>query len=170
MNTTVQNKAAKPIISDETEAQILGAFRTLFTLMGNYGDAIDSSKPGRAEFERIAARSVNALEALKADRREREVAMYRDAVRGVIASHLDTARQEKAEFDSLSPSLKAKLGAFPTFVYVPVSEVTEVFQGAPEADIVKKLVAMSYKVAKTAGGALALKIDLPKSILEGSAA
>lgn len=167
MNTPNKN-VPKPIISDETEGALIGAFATILSHMATYGDTISTEKPGRAEFERAAVRAFNALDALRKDRQEREVAAYRAGVRDSLASYLDTARQEKSEYDSLSPTLRAKLGAFPTFVNVPVKDVAHVFEGVQETDMVKKLITLGYKVSKSAQGALSLKIDLPKSILEGT--
>lgn len=167
-NTNAAKNAPKPLISEDVETQLMGAYKTILRLMNGYGETIAPTveQAGRPEYERAAARGLIALNALQAHRKEQEVAAFRQGVKDAIAPHLDRAREEKAEFDSLSPSLRAKLGAFPTFVLVPLADVAAVFEGASEPDMVKRLNQMSYKVNKSPNGAYSLKIDLPKSILE----
>ena len=173
MNTTTNTakNAPKPLISEDVEEKVMGAYKVLFSLLGTYGEAIDGSKLNRAAYERISARGVNALLALQAHREEQEVAAFRQGVKDAISPHLDAARADKEQYDALPATLKARVGAFQTFILVPVSDMSGIFgEGVPEAEQVLKLQKMGYKVSKSAQNTYSLRIDLPKSILEGTAA
>src|SRR5579863_10469385 len=113
--TSSQKNAQKPIIS---------AYQTIYRLMADYGDALTTpvSETKRQDWERVAVRGLNALTALDAHRKEQEVAAFRQGVKDAISPHLDRAREDKEEYDALSPTLKARLGAFQTYILVPVSD------------------------------------------------
>jgi len=171
--TSSQKNAQKPIISEEVADQLIGAYQTIYRLMATYGDALTTpvSETKRQDWERVAVRGLNALTALDAHRKEQEVAAFRQGVKDAIEPHLDRARADKEEYDALSPTLKARLGAFQTYILVPVSDVSEVFGEGVEVPVqVKKLTDMGYKVSKGANGTFSLRVDLPKSILGDSAA
>lgn len=175
MNTTpnTAKNAPKPIISDEVEAELTRAYVTILRLMNTYGETIAPTleKAGRQEWERGASRGLNALTALQAHRKEQEVAAFRQGVKDAISPHLDTARADKEQYDALPASLRARVGAFQTFILVPVSDMSGVFgEGVPEAEQVLKLQKMGYKVSKSAQGSYSVRVDLPKSILGETAA
>lgn len=172
VNTSAAKNAPLPIIGEDVEKKLLDAYHTIYALMASYGTplTVPVESTGKAEWERVAVRGMNALSARQAHIREQEVAAFRQGVRDAISPHIDTARAEKEEYDSLSPTLRAKLGAFPTFITVPLSDVSDAFgEGATDQDMVKKLVAMSYKVSKGANGAYSLRVDLPKSMFGDNA-
>jgi len=175
MNTTTNTakNAPKPLISEEVEGQLLGAYKTILRLMNGYGEPIAATleQVGCREYERSAARGLNALTALQAHRKEQEVAAFRQGVKDAISPHLDTARADKEQYDALPATLKARVGAFATFILVPLSDMSGVFgEGADVQEQVKKLTQMGYKVSKSANGAYSVRVDLPKSILGDVAA
>lgn len=173
MNTPSNSKnSPKPIISEDVADKLTSAYHTIFSLMASYGEtiAVPTDKTGPKEWERVAARGFSALAARAAHIKEQEVAAFRQGVRDALAPHFDRARGEKAEYDALSPTLKAKLGAFPTFVTVPLSDVSDVFGEGTDIPVqVKKLTDMGYKMVKGANNTFSLRVDLPKSILEPAA-
>ena len=172
-NTSTAKNAPKPLISEEVEAQLLRAYRTILGVMNTYGETISPTveQAGRPEYERAAARGLIALNALQAHRKEQEVAAFRQGVKDAIAPHLDTARADKEQYDALPATLKARVGAFATFILVPVSDMSGAFgEGVDVQEQVKKLTQMGYKVSKSASGSYSVRVDLPKSILEGNAA
>ena len=174
MNTTTNTakNAPKPIITDEVEAELTSHYTAILALMNTYGETITSTldKAGRAEYERSAARGLIALTALQAHRKEQEVAAFRQSVKDAIAPHLDQARADKAEYDGMSATLRARIGAFQTYILVPMSDIVAAFpEGTTEQDAVKKLTQMSYKVSKSTNGTYSVRVDLPKSILENAA-
>lgn len=59
-------------------------------------------------------------------------------IQGVIDSHMTTAREDKAEWDKLSPRLQAR-NPFPQIVEVPFSDLRPCFTGKDDSTIVVEL-------------------------------
>jgi hypothetical protein len=168
MNTSTSKPASKPIITDNVDSQITSAFQVLFNAVNTYGETVAPTfeQVGVKGWERLAARSLIAVAARQAHLKEQEVAAFRQGVRDAIEPHLDRARADKAEYDALSPTLKSRLGAFQTYILVPVSDMSEVFGSSVELPAqVKKLQDMGYKLSKSGNGTFHVRVDLPKSIL-----
>lgn len=167
--TNTAKNAPLPIVSEEVAAEITSAFHNLYRLLAGYSSTapltMSVESTGRDEWERVAARGLSALKARQVYIQEQAVAQFRQGVRDAIAPHIDTAREDKAEYDSLSPTLKARVGAFQTHILVPLSDVSEVFpQGTQIPAQVKMLTDMGYKVSKSTAGAYSLRVELPASI------
>lgn len=174
MNTTTNaaKNAPLPIVSEEVADQIVDAYHNLYRLLSTYGSVLTTpvSETGRDEWERVAARGLNALKARAAHIREQAVAEFRQGVRDAISPHIDQARQDKSEYDSMSPTLRARIGAFQTYILVPLTDVSAVFpEGTQVPAQVKMLTDMNYKVSKSANGAYSLRVELPTSITGASA-
>ena len=174
MTTVNANNAQKPIISAEVAEEITAAFHVIYRAMATYGSPLPTTSEavaatGAKDWERGAARGFAALAARQAWVKEQEVAAFRQGVRDAIQPHIDAAREEKEGYDAAKAGMSEKvaklLAPFPTFVLVPLSDVSDVFGAGVEIPSqVKKLTDMGYKVSKGANGAFSLRIDLPKSI------
>jgi hypothetical protein len=165
--SNVTKNAPKPIITDSVAQEITDAFQVLFNALNTYGEQVAPTFADAdiAGWERVGARALNAYKARLTHLREQEVAEFRQGVRDAIVPHIDRARQDKAEYDALSPTLRARLGAFQTYILVPLSDVSDVFpQGTSVSEMVKKLTTMNYKVSKSANGAYSIRQELPASI------
>lgn len=168
MADQTSKNAPLPVISDEVAQELTDAYHTIYRVMAEYGTIlttpVSDTKP--ADWERAAVRGLKAYNARQAWIKEQEVAVFRQGVRDAISEHLDQARADKEEYDALSPTLRSKIGAFQTYILVPVTDVSHVFgEGVGVPEQVKKLTDMGYKLSKGANGAFSLRVDLPKSIL-----
>ena len=70
----------------------------------------------------------------------------RQSVNALLETAQETARREKAEYDSLSDSLKARIGAFPTFVNVSVDALQGVLGTSNVGNMVKALHELGFKI------------------------
>lgn len=170
-NTNTAKNAPLPIISENVADDLTDAFKVIFDRMASHGAplGITFDAAGRPEYERVAVRALDALKARQGYLKEQAVAQFRNGVRDAISPHIDAARAEKAEYDTLKATMSEKLAKmlapFPTYIMVPMSDVSEVFgEGVEVSAQVKKLVDMGYKVSKGQNNAYSLRIELPKSI------
>jgi hypothetical protein len=149
-----------PVISEETETVIVDALSALHTALASYGaplpefqamiDTVGTNSTDRAlDAARITTRAFRALAALSAHRREEKVRAFREGVSEIVQGKVDDALVAKAHIDALPKEARAFLPPFPTVVHVAVSDVSPVFpQGTPEADMIKFLHQLGYKLGK----------------------
>ena len=163
-------KPLLPIITDDVEGVIVESIHAIYNVMASHGTPLPTwDKASSKEWGQAIERAGAALNALKAHRVEAEKAAFAEAVSEVFAPYFDTARADKADFDALPPSLRARLGVvFPTFVRVPLADLAGVFPGVDVASQVKKLTTLGYKVGKEANGSYTVLVNLPTEITGAS--
>lgn len=161
------------VISANAEERLLQALEVIHSITATYktdkeGDgaetlpAFDKCAPVDSLRRRITGRAHVALGMLEATRKEERIAHLRSGVREVIAPYITAHRKDREEFDSLSPSLKAKLGPFADTVMVPVSDFASVFpQGTTEGAMVGLLKELGYTIGKSGKDAFVVRITVP---------
>ncbi len=158
---TVSDVSAKPLpsrtVSEEVVSEVRGGLHTLYEMVKHMGEALPAfEKCGEKELERIAYRALSVMKAeakyqqdVARQAKEAKRLAYRAKLQSVFAPHMETARQEKTAYDGLPASLKSKLGAFPTEVKVPVSEMMSIFgEGLTTEQVVDNLGSLDLKVGR----------------------
>jgi hypothetical protein len=179
--TTNSNKnAQKPIISQNVAEEITSVFVRLQQLLSatpEWLQGVDAQTTEGDKMRAVGGRAILAVAVRQEWLKEQEVAAFRDGVRAAILPHLDAARKAKEEYDAALASMSAAVRAmvkpapFPTYIHIPVSDMSEVFaEGTPVEEQVLKLKKMGYTIAKPANGAYSIRFDLPKSILGDTSA
>lgn len=162
-----QTKPALPPLTDTQEAGLRDAFKVLYTHFATYGTTVlptfDSLSPDG--YEILAQRAIVAHKTMLKNRREEALRQVREAVKGVIAPYIETARREKEAFDTLLAStpeaMRSYIKPFADHTVVPFTEVSAVFpQGSKSEQIVVALKDLGYIVAKGTEGYY-VKVQLP---------
>ena len=139
------------VISQEDADTLMSAIRDMHSVVRNVGEALPSwEKCGLKDREAVVVRTLRMLE----EKARHERIMRHNALRaklaGIFVTYMNAAREEKAEFDAISPALKAKLGiTFPDTVKVPVNAVMGAFdEGLTLEQVIHNLDNMSFKIGK----------------------
>jgi hypothetical protein len=159
MTLIVSKPAPLPIISEDKEEQITAAFRMLHAAVFDYSRTPAGTLAAWTEItpadlrnggllDVLQQRARVALNELATHREQERVAAYRGSVDEILLPHLVAAAEAREEYAGLSDSLRKMLPKLPDYVSIPMSEFSPVFEGTNEAEAVKILVALSYKVGK----------------------
>ena len=177
MNPTNTATAFQPaIISDTSEERILEALEALYNITYTY--KTDKEGPGAEVLpsfatckgdesfrRRITGRAHAALAVLEAHRKEQKVAAFRQGAREVILPYIETHRADMAEYASLSSSMKAKMGPFPTAVTIPVSDFAHIFAtGTTVGSMVGTLKDLGYTLSKGKGDTFNVRVEVPVKV------
>jgi hypothetical protein len=150
-------------ISEEQEAHILRAVRTLYEIVreGAHGERLpDFNALSMEEYGKVLVRAHGALSSIHKARKDEKVRAFKSKIQGVIDSHTSARRKAISDFDaelaSLSPVMRQVVLASPAapnreFVDVPMTEIVACFaQGTKEEDVVKRLTTYGYTMPKRA--------------------
>ena len=142
---TVAQETTKTVkvLNGEQIATLLGALRTMHEIVWDAGknEAINPSFDNLStdEIGTVCVRAINAINAHEKRAKDAKDGKVRQAVNGVLETYFARARAEKEEYNALSDSLKARLGAFPTFVNVSVNDLQGVLETSNPSVMIKKL-------------------------------
>ncbi len=140
---------ASALLSDDDADTLLASLRKMHDVVRNMGDALPPwEKCNAVDHETIAARSLKLLTQRAKAEQARKINAIRAQLSGVFETHMNAAREEKAAYDALPATLKAKLGAFPETVKVPVSEIMGIFPTLTTEQVVGNLTNLSFKLGK----------------------
>lgn len=144
---TSEQKDPAPITAEQ-ESEIAHMLHKMYGIVGAGPLKWEECQNDAARLK-IVTNVVNALTYRRRFLRQQAFAKVRGELTTIFATYITTHRAEKEEYETLSPTLKAKLGAFPTEVKVPVKDLVSVFgEGAQEPGVAKILMSeMSYKLS-----------------------
>ncbi len=106
---------------------------------------------GPEDYKNLHQQSRTLLSALRKDKNDKRVAGIRVSVQGVVNTHMETARGEKAQYDAqlaATPETFRKfITPFPNVVKIPLSDIRACFPtGATDKQVWDDLSYMGYKV------------------------
>jgi hypothetical protein len=130
--SNAQNVSKSQVVSDDVAAKTTAALTILHTLYQSIpgGPKLpDMKECTTQDLERVCKRALTALVRREEAKKEEVVRSFRGKCEEVIARKQADARTAKAEYDSISPTLRQTLGmpAFPDTVTIPFSEFMSVF-------------------------------------------
>ncbi len=131
-NVAVVSSATSTTISDSDAARILEAFKTLHHIISLQ---VSDDSPAPIAFEKLSGDDYVDVcqKALRAHKRFRSAKIeaqhrhFRAGCDAVVKTATEAAVKAKAEFDALSPTLKAMMPAFPSTVRIPVTAFASCF-------------------------------------------
>lgn len=139
------------IMSEDDADTLLAAIGKMHSVVRNVGEGLPAwDKCTAKDREVVVVRSLRMLEEKAKHERTIRHNALRAKLGGIFATYMNAAREEKAEFDAISPTLKAKLGiTFPDTVKVPVKAVVGCFgEGLTTEQVIHNLDNMSFKMGK----------------------
>ena len=138
------------VLNGEQIATITECLRTLHTLCWDAGkgehlptsfDTLTFDQIGS-----VCVRAINALATVQQRAKNEAEQKVRHALNAVLETYMATARAEKAEYDALSASLKARLGAFDATAKVPVEALQGILGTSNPSVMVKRLHDLGLKI------------------------
>lgn len=147
--SNAQNVSKSVVVSEDVARRTVEALTTLHTLYqsaGNNTKLPDFAACSTTDLEVVCKRALTALVRLGESKKEQIKAQFKTKVEGVILDHMAKHLTLKAEYDSLSPSLKALMPTFSSDVVIPVTAFVAVFPKAyTSVAIAQKLIDFGYK-------------------------
>ena len=151
-NATVAQETTKTVkvLNGEQIEQITACFRTLHSLCwdAGKGESLPTSFDTLTfdQIGTVCVRAMNAINAHEKRAKDAKEQSVRNALSKVLETYMATARQEKAEYDALSASLKARLGAFDATAKVPVEALQGILGTSNPSVMVKRLHDLGLKI------------------------
>jgi len=142
-------KTAK-VLNGEQIATILASLRTLHEIVWNSGTnehlPTDFNTLSQEQLGTVCVRSLREIEKHEKRAKNAQEQKVRQALSKVLETYMATARKEKAEYDALSDSLKARLGAFDATAKVPVADLQGILETSNPSVMIKKLHDLGLKI------------------------
>jgi hypothetical protein len=145
-----EEKKAPKQFNGEQIAEITAHFRALHALCwdagkgGNLNPSFD--KLTFDDIGTVCVRAINALATVQQRAKNEAEQKVRQALNVVLETHIIALRKEKAEYDGLSASLKARMGAFDSSIKVSVNDLQGILETSNTAVQVKKLQDLGFKI------------------------
>lgn len=156
-------KEPRALTSTEVSV-ILAAFATIHATVNDVGETFTFNDNDPASFDRVYNRATKALKRYKTAQREEMVRNLRSNLEGAFAPYLEAHATAKEEYDALSPTLKAMLPSFPTYVSVKLTDLSAHFPtGTSELNMVKMLADMKVECSKGKEKDAAILVRIPVS-------
>jgi len=149
MSNTSVNTETVPMLSAEEEAQAIAHLRALQAIVKNRGQSTTSavlgalpdasSSPEWADLaSHIAKRTILQVQRCAAKREADAVSAYKSKIAALLAPHVVELGKAKAEYDKLSPVMRAMVNGgkgFPASLPLPITAVASAFPAntPPEA-------------------------------------
>src|SRR5271165_3337963 len=147
--TTATTKTVK-VLNGEQIAQITACFRTLHALCWDAGKGENlPTNFDSLTFDQIGSvcvRAINTLATVQHRAKTEADRKVREALDKALETYTSALRKEKAEYEGLSASLKARMGAFDSSIKVAVSDIQGILETSNPTVMVKKLHDMGYKI------------------------
>jgi hypothetical protein len=151
-NATVAQETTKTVkvLNGEQIQQINDCFRTLHSICFDAGKGenlpTDYSTLTFDQIGAVCVRAINALATVQKRAKDAKDQSVRNALSKVLETYMATARQEKSEYDALSSSLKARLGAFDATAKIPVNDLHGILETSNPSVMVKRLHDLGFKI------------------------
>jgi hypothetical protein len=149
--TVAQETTKAPkVLNGENIATLLACLRTMHGIVWDAGKG-ENVNPSfehlsTDEIGTVCVRAINALATVQRRAKTEADRKVREALDKALETYTSALRKEKEEYDGLSASLKARMGAFDSSIKVAVNDLQGILETSNPTIMVKKLHDMGFKI------------------------